>query len=73
VTAILEREVDDALAGERVGPASQALVALLGCRDGELVQEFSPGPVDGGGGVGALVGVDSDRDHLLRASYARRV
>jgi len=73
VTAVLEGEEQGTLTAEPVGPGAQSLVALFGRRDGELVEEFTRSRVDGGAGVGALVGVDSDRDHLLRASYAWRV
>ena len=73
MTAVLDREAEGAIAGQLPGPSAQLLVTVVARRDGELCQELPGRRVDGRGGVGPFVRVDSDHDHLLRASYAWRV
>jgi hypothetical protein len=71
VAAVLDRKPP--LRVEAAGPFEQALVAGLVACDRELRAKLAGRRVHRGGGVALLVGVDPDRDHLLRSSYAWRV
>jgi hypothetical protein len=71
VATVLERK--QALGAEGAGPFDKALVAGFIACDRELVAELARRRVHRGRRVASLVGVDADRDHLLRSSYAWRV
>ena len=71
VAAVLERK--QALLSQGPGPFDQTLVTGLVACDRQLVAELTGWRVHRGRGVALLVGVDADRDHRLRSSYAWRV
>ena len=72
VATVLERK--QALLSQGPGPFDQTLVTGLVACDRQLVAELTGWPSPScGRGVALLVGVDADRDHRLRSSYAWRV
>src|SRR4051812_17549290 len=72
MAAVLERE--QSLTVELAGPLQQLLVAWVAGHHRELVHQLPKRGIDGNCGVGLLVGVDPDYDHLVpfRISLAER-
>ena len=63
VAAVLEGEPP--LLALFAGPEQKLLVSRRAGRNGELGTQLAARLIDGHGGVGALVGVDSDYDHWV--------
>src|SRR5581483_3397111 len=68
VAAVLQGEL--ALGAEVPGPCEQALVAGAVAGDRHLVAKLAGRRIHRRRRMALLMGVDADRDHLLRSSYA---